>query len=201
MPNNTRNKEDNALMEKFKDNLQLCLNAILKPGDKYYEVHKGKNLKSSYSTTSEPNILTLKRGYNSFQVDIQIIQVSDPDKIPIPMIAIELKTGKKDSATTNDILIYSSKARRHKVFYPWLRYGLIWFNDQPVTGKFFKNNEYLDFTGGISEYDINSMSNKWKDLIEIVKAQLKIAQQIHDIFTQNKDETKFSFYSSEDVFK
>ncbi len=195
MPDDEK-KEDNALMEKFKDNLQLCLNTSLKPGDKHYEVHKGKNLKSSYSTTTiEQN----KRGYDSFQVDIQIIQISDSGEIP--MIAIELKTGKKDSATTNDILIYSSKAHRHKVFYPWLRYGLIWFNDQPVTGKFFKNNEYLDFTGGVSESDINSMSNKWIDLVDIVKAQLKIAEQMHDIFAQNKDETKFSFYSSEAVFK
>lgn len=187
-------------MEKFKDNLQLCLNTSLKPGDKHYEVHKGKNLKSSYSTTSQKqNILTLKRGYNSFQVDIQIIQISDSGEIP--MIAIELKIGKKDSATTNDILIYSSKAHRHRVFYPWLRYGLIWFNDQPVTGKFFKNNEYLDFTGGVSESDINSMSNKWVVLLEIVKNQLNIAEQIHNIFTQNKDETKFIFYSSEAAFK
>ena len=196
MPDNTKNKEDQVLMEQFKDNLQLCLEHSSYLRDKNYEVEKGINLKSSYSTTTfEPN----KRGYDSFQVDIKVIQVSD--SVEIPMIAIELKTGKKDSATTNDILIYSSKARRHKVFYPWLRYGLIWFNDKPVTGKFFKNNEYLDFTGGVSESDINEMSNKWKDLVEIVKKQLEIAEQIHDIFTQSKDKTKFSFYSSEAVFK
>jgi hypothetical protein len=129
------------------------------------------------------------------------------------MIAIELKTGSKYSATTHDILVSSSKAHKHKAIYPWLRYGLIWFNDQPVTGKFFKNNEYIDFAGGISNDDLSlnndkkSKKNKWNDLMEIIKDQLETAEKLYDIFSKNDDEIKsedkanYEFYSSKAYFK
>ena len=67
----------------------------------------------------------------------------------LPRVVIEFKTG----LTTHDILTYSTKARRHKQIYPYLRYGLLASRERCITGKFFTHNEALDFclaTAGVS---------------------------------------------------
>ena len=58
-------------MEKFKDNLQLCLNAGLKPGDKHYEVLMKENLINMHS-----NLTSLIIGFNSFYVNNYAMQLS-----------------------------------------------------------------------------------------------------------------------------
>jgi hypothetical protein len=43
------------------------------------------------------------------------------------------------------VLTYSTKARRHKQVYPYLRYGLVVGNIEEIPWRFFAHNEGLDF--------------------------------------------------------
>ncbi len=43
----------------------------------------------------------------------------------------------KTSLTTHDVLTYSTKARRHKQIYPYLRYGLLVSTETSVPRRFF----------------------------------------------------------------
>lgn len=181
--------EKREFMEEFKNSLQNELN---KSNEDQYNVFSHKNLRYKLSFDSNPE--EEKRGDNSFQIDVLIQNTNG-----IPFIATEIKTYEKDSPTTHDILVYSTKAHRHKVVYPWLRYGLIWSNSKPVTGKFFKNNEFLDFFGGISNEDITSNNERWKKFVDLILQQLKFANRLRDLFIE-KNEEKFSFYSSECLF-
>ncbi len=210
MGDNNKKKEKTPLIEKFVENLQSDLNNYSENGNMKYKVLPHRKLLSNSLgiNNDESKFVKPKRGYNAFEVDIAILRVpNDNDEKGIPMIAIELKTGSKDSATTHDILVSSSKAHKHKVIFPWLRYGLIWFNDRPVTSKFFKNNEYIDFAGGISNDDIKSKKNKWNDMMEILKDQLETAEEMYHILSKNEDETKttdkaeYKFYSSKAYFE
>jgi hypothetical protein len=58
----------------------------------------------------------------------------------------------KPSLTTHDVLTYSTKARKHKQVYPYLRYGLVLGNDPSVPGRFFTHNEALDFCVAAATY-------------------------------------------------
>ncbi|MGP6294506.1 hypothetical protein [Caldiplasma sukawensis] len=174
-------------MEEFKNSLE---NEFKKSNEDNYNVYLHKNLR--YKLSFEPD--EDKRGDNSFQIDVLIL-----DRNEIPLLAIEIKTYDEDTPTTHDILVYSTKAHRHKVVYPWLRYGLIWSNRKPVTGKLFKNNEFLDFFGGISKEDITSKDERWERFVDLILRQLRFANRLRDLFTE-KDEEKLSFYSSECLF-
>ena len=61
--------------------------------------------------------------------------------VRIPRVVLEFKPG----LSTHDILTYTTKARKHKQVYPYLRYGLVASKERRVTGKFFTHNEALDF--------------------------------------------------------
>jgi hypothetical protein len=81
-----------------------------------------------------------KRGQSAFQTDLCVFEEID-GKTRIPRVVLEFKKG----LSTHDVLICSSKARRHKEIYPYLRYGLIIGDKEKIPGKFFTHNEALDF--------------------------------------------------------
>jgi len=88
------------------------------------------------------------RGQSAFQTDLCIFETRSV-KIRIPRVVIEFKPG----LSTHDVLTYSTKARKHKQIYPYLRYGLVTARPIAVPGRFFTHNEALDFclaTGGLS---------------------------------------------------
>lgn len=80
------------------------------------------------------------RGKSAFQTDLCVFERIEAE-IRIPRVVLEFKA----SITTHDILTYSSKARKHKLIYPYLRYGIVASKVSVVPGKYFTHNEGLDF--------------------------------------------------------
>lgn len=96
-----------------------------------------------------------KRGQSAFETDLAVFErlVSGKQK---PRVVIECKL----RLTTHDILTYSSKARRHKQIYPYLRYGMMIANEQAIPRRFFTHNEDIDFcvcAGSISDRNFKSV--------------------------------------------
>jgi len=64
-----------------------------------------------------------------YEVDLVILR--EPDHLDkgrgeqLPIVVLELK----QSASTHDVLTYASKATDHRRVYPWLRYGLVTYNE------------------------------------------------------------------------
>jgi hypothetical protein len=87
------------------------------------------------------------RGQSAFQTDLSVFErVSNGAEIP--RVVLEFKPG----VTTHDVLTYSTKARKHKQVYPYLRYGLIIGNDKSIPGRFFTHNEALDFCAAAASF-------------------------------------------------
>jgi hypothetical protein len=66
-----------------------------------------------------------RRGDYAFQVDILIareISNGNAEKSYLPFVVIETKYG---TFSTHDVLIYSTKALKHKEIYPYIRYGFV----------------------------------------------------------------------------
>jgi hypothetical protein len=83
----------------------------------------------------------------------------------------------KSSVTTHDVLTYSTKARRHKQVYPYLRYGLISSVERVVPRRFFTHNEGLDFfvaLGGVSRATISSL------VARTVRAEIRASRQLEE---------------------
>ncbi len=80
------------------------------------------------------------RGQSAFQTDLCVFEQVAVN-VRIPRVVLEFKPG----LSTHDILTYTTKARKHKQVYPYLRYGLVASKELRVTGKFFTHNEALDF--------------------------------------------------------
>jgi hypothetical protein len=101
----------------------------------------------------------------SFEVDL-LISSQRPD---IPLVAIELKYG---SFSTHDVITYSAKAGRHKIVYPYLRYGFVLIGAPVLGSRFLGHNENFDFAIAVQ--------NPEKDLDELsamLARQIESAQQ------------------------
>lgn len=120
------------------------------------------------------------RGKSAFETDI-LISKKDGN-LKIPKVVIELKK----NMTTHDVITYSSKATRHKRVYPYLRYGLIIFEEDKIPTRFFIHNEGIDFAIGYKGFDNKNL------LLEIIMKQVWYSDLIeHRIFGKQKS----SFYS------
>jgi hypothetical protein len=80
------------------------------------------------------------RGQSAFQTDLCVFEKIS-DAAEIPRVVMEFKPG----LSTHDVITYSTKARKHKQVYPYLRYGLVIGNLEKIPGRFFTHNEALDF--------------------------------------------------------
>jgi hypothetical protein len=80
------------------------------------------------------------RGQSAFQTDLCVFH-HRRGGVALPRVVLEFKA----SLTTHDVLTYSTKARRHKQIYPYLRYGLVCSRDRVVPRRFFTHNDGLDF--------------------------------------------------------
>src|SRR4051812_43461255 len=87
-------------------------------------IHRGAALLYQVTVDNRLNIRVdpkkPMRGQSAFQTDLCVFETID-DQTQIPRVVLEFKS----NLTTHDVLIYSTKARKHKQIYPYLRYGLI----------------------------------------------------------------------------
>lgn len=119
------------------------------------------------------------RGQSAFQTDLSIFEQVN-DEIRIPRVVLEFKK----ALTTHDVLIYSSKARRHKQIYPYLRYGLVIGTESKIPGKFFTHNEALDFCLAAKSFKQSRLKEIFAKLLkeEIKSSRLleRIGYEKHD---------------------
>jgi hypothetical protein len=80
------------------------------------------------------------RGQSAFETDLCIFERRAAN-LRIPRVVLEFKP----RLSTHDVLTYSTKARKHKQVYPYLRYGLVVAGHAAVPGRFYTHNEALDF--------------------------------------------------------
>ena len=104
------------------------------------------------------------RGHYAFQTDILVKEKN------IPLVVVELKYG---GFSTHDVLVYSTKAIKHKEIYSYLRYGLVVGGQDKIDGKFFIHNVGFDFA-----LAIKNIEEKRRVLDSIVKNQIKIAKKL-----------------------
>jgi hypothetical protein len=109
-----------------------------------YEALQGKSLlyENIVNSSLEPiaNAKVPSRGHSAFETDLCIFY-KKTNSLLIPKVVLEFKR----SITTHDIITYSYKAKRHKLIYPYLRYGLISYNLTKIPKRFFLHNENIDF--------------------------------------------------------
>ncbi len=187
--NMSDNNENDELMESLRGILTQRLN------EKRYIVRLHENLLSSLRAGQTEEKYAL-RGKNAFQTDVLISKRIDGDNNSedyIPMIAIELKTGQdKHTPTTHDIMLYSVKANKHKIIYPYLRYGMIWFNGNKVPRRFIINNEHMDFAYGFS-VDWLKNEEEIDTFLKIIREQLNTSEEtLKRIDGKNKELNIFS---------
>jgi len=101
-----------------------------------------------------------KRGQSAFQTDLCVFEEIDSDT-KIPRVVLEFKA----RLTTHDVLTYSSKARKHKQVYPYLRYGLVIGSETTIPGRFFTHNESLDFCVAAASYKANRLHELFAKLL------------------------------------
>lgn len=100
------------------------------------------------------------RGNSAFQTDLCVLEQKNSE-IRIPRVVLEFKA----NISTHDVLTYSTKARKHKQIYPYLRYGIIIGNEETIPGRFFTHNESLDFCVAASIYKGNRLHELFSTLL------------------------------------
>lgn len=151
---------------------------------------RGKAILYTLTVDEELNVVgnpkNPKRGHGAFQTDLVIF--ARKNKLEVPFIIIEIKEG----VSSHDIITYSNKASRHKLVYPYLRYGLITYGENKIPKKFFKHNEGIDFFLAIRDY-INDKKKLKNVLYELVKNELKIFDELQKIL---HDKSKLNFFQN-----
>ena len=84
----------------------------------------------------------------------------------------------KAGVSTHDVITYSTKARKHKQVYPYLRYGLVIANETTVPGRFFTHNEGLDFCVAAAAYKTNRVHEIFAKLLRDEVAASRRLEQI-----------------------
>lgn len=88
------------------------------------------------------------RGQSAFNVDICVYEEA-ADGLQVPRVAVEVKT----RVHTNHVITHSSRARRHKQVYPYLRYGMFVTTEATIPNRVFQHNEHLDFVLAVQELE------------------------------------------------
>ena len=172
----------------FKEKLREKLQEELK--DYEVKVEKNKNLIYKVIINEkfvfEPNTpREPKRGSYAFQTDLLI--TSKDNSLPLVVIETKCKTSKNTTPpTTHEVLIYSTKAQKHKEIYPYLRYGLVVGGENKIPKRFFTHNIGFDFAYALNSVDDN---DSIKDLAKTIKQQIENAYLLLDIL-RNKNQTK-----------
>lgn len=145
----------------------------------FYELSVDEKMGLSVKDISIP-----MRGRSAFQTDICIYE-KNKENIETPMIVIEFKT----KPTTHDVLIYSSKAEKHKRIYPWLRYGMLAESINIIPNRFFINNEHLDFF--VAAKDLINKDNINSFIKKLIENELNTSRILKNIYFEK---STFNYY-------
>lgn len=113
------------------------------------------------------------RGQSAFQTDLCVFEKVS-NETEIPRVVLEFKPG----LSTHDVLTYSTKARKHKQVYPYLRYGLVVGNEETIPGRFFTHNEALDFCVAAATYKGRRLHELFSSLLRQEVAASRRLEQI-----------------------
>ncbi|MGC8645875.1 MAG: hypothetical protein ACP5UO_06460 [Thermoplasmata archaeon] len=167
-------KENSRLFREIKEKIVECAGNELEVKDHF-------NVLARLKEHSERN----SRHVNSFQADLVISDKTLAEK-PVELVIIEVKGA--EFINTHDVLIYSSKARRHKVLFPWLRYGMVWSSppdkEKGVPMRFLMNNESLDFAYNFE----NQVGEKFDDFYRhILWKQIDASRRLYELYNNSKN--------------
>lgn len=137
-----------------------------------YKVMVIEDIKNNNLTFKPDSPRNPRRGSFAFETDLLI-----KDNNGIPLVVIELKYG---GFSTHDIIIYSTKAVKHKEVYPYLRYGLVVGNIDQITNKFFVHNVGFDFAMAFPT------DEKISILFLLIKEQIDSARQLFNIMQNER---------------
>ena len=113
------------------------------------------------------------RGDSAFETDLCVFDEKSPN-VEIPRVVLEVKT----KITTHDVITYSSKARKHKQVYPYLRYGLVMSSLENVPRRLFVHNESLDFAAAVRGIDGDELKRFFARLFT---AEVAASRRMEDI--------------------
>jgi hypothetical protein len=109
------------------------------------------------------------RGQYAFQTDILVSKA----KVTVPLVVIETKVG---TFSSHDVIVYSSKAARHKLVYPYLRYGFLVIGVASLGRRFATHNSGFNFA--MAAVDVISAE---QDFVQLVRNQLASAERICEL--------------------
>jgi hypothetical protein len=171
---------------KVKMQEDLFINIAMKAASKIIgyplSIERGASLLYQITVDNKLNVTVdpkkPSRGHSAFQTDLCIFEQKE-EGIKIPRVVLEFKHG----LTTHDIITYSSKARRHKQIYPYLRYGFILGGEEKITQKFFCHNESLDFCVAAKRYKVD----KLREIIaKLLRAEIECSRKLEKIAFGNR---------------
>ena len=113
------------------------------------------------------------RGQSAFETDLCVFEQVD-ERVSIPRVVMEFKSG----VTTHDVLTYSTKARKHKQVYPYLRYGMVVSRESTIPGRVFRHNDALDFVLAAAGLRETQLHEAFAALIEKELAASRVLEAI-----------------------
>ncbi len=126
----------------------------------------------------ENKLSNLKQIQNySFKKDILVME-KDTN---LPLVAIEVKL----NYNTHEVITYSTKAIRHKLIYPYLRYGFLVAGEDRLHDRFFNHADGFDFGYAIKDVNLDDRE-EIKGFVKIIRDQIKVSRDLREIFFNNK---------------
>jgi len=116
-----------------------------------------------------------------------------------PRVAIDCIFGE---VTSQDALTFSAKAARHKHVHSYLRYGVLIGGKNLFTVpdvRMFRHGDRFDFVASWS--DEMASEAEWALLIEILREEVQRSRALQEIFSTNRDLTKYSIVHRQLSFK
>ena len=123
------------------------------------------------------------RGVNAFETDILVRKKRKRPMFRAPLVVIEAK-GSFGGSTTHDAITYSAKARNHKVFYPYLRYGLVTKDDSISADRTLYHGTGFDFIVALGS---RPKRGQWSRLAKVVREQASVAERLLQLSKKGLD--------------
>jgi hypothetical protein len=118
----------------------------------------------------------VRGGGTGFEQDVLVFErVPDGVTSIVPRVVIELKFGR---VTTHDTIVYSEKARRIKVVYPFARYGLVLGHHTKVPARVLRLGSEFDF---IVVVDDDPTAAQEDQLTGILLEEIELSKGMGDV--------------------